>query len=436
MPRRPAVLLLLLLGSLAVLPRAAADPSGFHLYPPAALEAARGPGEEDAAGAEVESEETETALEETAAAEGEQDEAVRQGAPRGGYLPRIDVFFPEGDLDLRVNRLVDKVFFEGQVQYNFVDGDISAFLRYRYYGFRRTYQITGFDSVEFEGLEELEDEFERTRGFLVLTEWPFDYHRRAFFLAEIDRIISNKEALRFDNNRTNTFLRLGYQLGTPNDSRSNAIIGERRAEIRRLFTAYREIGPGGAGFTAGLTWGFDFGPGNYDYVKLEMDTLRRFDLPFGGNFLVGRLHGGSFVHKRFKPAADELQPPDRYTIPRAELFRLDGRDNLKGVSDRVRGTEQLYGTLEWVHPWFVGEKRHAVWLDWDSWYWIFYAGLGTAGFDGDVYGDLSGYYPDVGIGFESSFRHRKYTFFLSGIVARAFEGEGDVEAKLSIKSYH
>src|SRR6478672_2818871 len=53
-------------------------------------------------------------------------------------LPKLDIYFPEGDLDLKVNRLVNKTFFEGQVKYNFINGDITAFLRYRYYGERRT----------------------------------------------------------------------------------------------------------------------------------------------------------------------------------------------------------------------------------------------------------------------------------------------------------
>src|SRR5690349_8327330 len=47
-------------------------------------------------------------------------------------LPRLDIYFPEGDLDLRINRLINKTFFEGQFKYNFINGDITAFLRYRY----------------------------------------------------------------------------------------------------------------------------------------------------------------------------------------------------------------------------------------------------------------------------------------------------------------
>lgn len=152
------------------------------------------------------------------------DEEPRPKPPEERYLPRLDVYFPEGDLDLRVNRLVNKVFFEGQVKYNFVKGDISAFLRYRYYGYQRTAQFTVFDSIEFEDVEEFSSDFDRVRGTLLLMQWPHSFRQRTFLLAELDRISSNKEReveiLRLG--RTNTFLRFGYQLGTPEDARSNA----------------------------------------------------------------------------------------------------------------------------------------------------------------------------------------------------------------------
>ncbi len=368
--------------------------------------------------------------EETAEPEGEPAEKSQ-----AAFLPRLDVFFPEGELDLRASRLADKVYFEGQVKYSFVNGDITAFLRYRYYGLSRIYQLTGFDAVEFQGVEKLSTEFERVRGLLFLTEWPLDVQHRSFLLGEVDRITSNKEALRFDNDKTNTFLRLGYQIGTPYDPSLNAIVGERRAQVPRLFTAFRDLGEGDFGVTAAATYGFDFTGGDFSYVKVEAEGLKRVDLP-ADLFLVGRVHGGSFPYKRRRQDV----PPDaeravRYTIPRQELFRLDGRDNLKGVSERIRGTEQLYTTLELFVPWFLAEDRRALGLVWDNWYWIFYSGYGATGFETSVYGDPNAWYPDVGIGFESSFRLRKYRFFLSGIVAQALEGTGGVEARLSVKSY-
>lgn len=177
---------------------------------------------------------------------GETSEGQAPKAREEPFLPRLEVLFPEGDLDLRVNRLINKVFFEGQVKYNFINGDISAFLRYRYYGYKRTTQFTVFDTIEFQEVQKFSSDFDRVRGTLLLMQWPHSYHQRTFGLVELDRITSNKEdtieILRLG--RTNTFVRFGYQLGTPEDSRSNAIVGESRARIERLFTAYREIGPG------------------------------------------------------------------------------------------------------------------------------------------------------------------------------------------------
>jgi hypothetical protein len=364
---------------------------------------------------------------------GEEAPAPPQG-PREGFLPRLDVYFPEGDLDLRVNRLINKVFFEGQVKYNFVDGDIDAFLRYRYYGFRRVTQFTVFDSIEFRDIEDLSSDFDRVRGALILFEWPHDYNHRTFLLAEIDRIFSNIPALRFNNDTTNDYLRFGYQLGTPSD-RSTAIVGETRARRERLFTAVREFGPGDAGFTGAVTYAFDYLNGDYEYVKLEAEGVKRFDVT-PRTFLIGRLHGGSFLYKRDVREGPEIPIEDQFSIPRSEFFRLDGRENLKGISDRMPGLEELHTTWEYFFPWFLDASRDFLRLEWQNWYWVLYGGMGTVGFDREVYADFDSYIPDVGIGFESSFRlRRKYRFFLSGIVAQALKGDGGVEARVSVKSY-
>jgi hypothetical protein len=361
-------------------------------------------------------------------------------------LPSLDIDLPDGDLDLRVSRLVGRIFFQGQVKYNFVDGDITAFLRYRIYGHHRTYQVTGFDELEFGSIDRLSDEFVRVRGLLFLTEWPHDYHRRTTFLAEIDRFVSNEESLRFDNEKTNTFVRVGYQIGTPDDERSNAIVGEARAKVDRVFTPLRAIGPYGAGLTAALTYGFDFAGGDYDYVKLEAEALKRFELP-ADLALIGRLHGGTFPYKDERSAREieegggsgeleELFEPFRYRIPFDELFNLEGNDSLRGLDRDRRGTEELHTTWELFIPWFVDQQRHALGVDWDRWYWVLYGGYGTAGFDTDVYTETSTYVKDFGVGFQSSFRLRRYTFFLSGIVAHTLEEGAGPEAHLSIKTYH
>lgn len=362
--------------------------------------------------------------------------------PNEGILPRLDVYFPEGDLDLRVNRLINKTFFEGQVKYNFISGDITAFLRYRYYGYKRTTQFTVFDAIEFDEIDQnLTEDFDRVRGTLLLLQWPHNYNHRTFALVEIDGISSNRRErgsqffVRRD--RTNTFVRLGYQLGTPDEGRSSAIAGETRARTERLFSAFREFGPGDATLTFAVSYGFDFGLGDFDYVKLEFEALKRFDISTR-TFLIGRLHGGTFPHVgRTDPAELPPQPEDIdfYSIPRSDALRLDGRENLKGLGDSRRGIEQLLTTWEYFFPWFLESHRSLMRLDFQNWYWILYTGTGTIGFDREVYTDFGSYVPDAGIGFESSFRLRKYRFFLSGIVAQALKGAGGVEARISVKSY-
>lgn len=354
-------------------------------------------------------------------------------------VPELNVYFPEGELDIRINRLVKKVFAEGQVKYNFVDGDISAFLRYRYYGYARTYQLSVFDEVEFEDLEDFSNDFDRVRGILLLTEWPHSFHHRTFLLTELDRISSNKEELAFDTGKTNLFLRLGYQIGTPNDERSNSIVGESRARVERLFTAFRRIGPGDAGVTGAVTWGTDLAVGDFDYLKIEVAGIKRFELP-RGFALFGRIHGGTFPLKeeleREIPPGGELPLTGRFAIPREEFFRLDGRDNLKGLDERLRGTEELHSTWELVYPWFIGRNYKKLGLQWENWYWVLYGGVGTIGFERDVFTELDEYIYDAGVGFEASFRLRDYEFFLSGLLAEAFNAEGGVQLRLSLKSYH
>jgi hypothetical protein len=359
----------------------------------------------------------------------------RDNGSRERSLPRLDVYFPEGDLDFRLSRLVNKVFFEGQVKYNFIDGDISAFLRYRYYGLERTLQFAVFDAIEFPDIEDFTDDFDRVRGLLLLTEWPYDANHRTFLLGQLDRLSNNKEGLESQNNRTNTYLRLGYQIGTPEDARSNAIVGETRARSERLFTAFRDLGPGKFGLTGALTYGFAFGWGDFDYAKAEFEALKRFDVT-RRSFVIGRIHGGSFLRKQLLARGEDLGEFERYNIPLSEFFRLDGREYLKGVKERLRGTEQLHTTWEYFVPWFLDAHHDFLKLDWQNWYWVLYTGAGTVGFDREVYTDISEYVPDAGVGFESSFQlRRKYTFFLSGVVAQALKGDGGVEARISVKSY-
>ena len=357
-------------------------------------------------------------------------------------LPRLDFYFPEGELDLRVNRLINKTFFEGQVKYNFIKGDITAFLRYRYYGYKRTTQFTVFDAIEFDDIDDsVSEDFDRVRGTLFLFQWPHSYNSRTFGLAEIDRISTNKGERGSDffvrRDRTNPFVRFGYQLGTPDEGRSSAIAGETRARTERLFSAFREFGPGDATFTTALTYGFKLGLGDFDYVKFEFEALKRLDVSTR-TFVIGRLRGGTFPYVGDADPETLLPDPDPidfFAVPGSEVFRLDGRENLKGLGERRRGIEQLLTTWEYFFPWFLESHRNFLRLDFENWYWILYTGIGTIGLDREVYTDFDSYVPDAGIGFESSFRLRKYRFFLSGIVAQALKGDGGVEASISVKSY-
>src|SRR3954462_3481158 len=368
-------------------------------------------------------------------------------APRENprFLSRLDVYFPEGDLDLRINRLINKTFFEGQVKYNFVSGDISAFLRYRYYGLNRTTQLTFFDSISFDRIDQdVTADFDRVRGTLLLMQWPHNYNNRTYFLSELDRISSNRGPSvgngRFlvRRDQTNAFIRLGYQLGTPDEGRSSAIAGETRARTERLFSAFREFGPGSSTLTAALSWGLPYGGADFNYLKFELEGLKRFDIT-QRSFLVGRLHGGTFLHVA-KADRSTLPPQpegiDFYAVPRSEAFNIDGRENLKGVTDRTRGTDAIFTTWEYFFPAFLSKDHHLLRMDWDNWYWVLYAGYGTVVLSHDVLTDFSTYIPDVGIGFESSFWLYKYRFFISGIVAQALKGNGGLQARVSLKSYH
>lgn len=350
-------------------------------------------------------------------------------------LPSLDFYFPEGQMDLQVHSLIKNAYYAGQVRYDFVNGDISAFLRYRYYGFGTVYQIGVFDEIEFENLQKLSNDFTRTRGSLLLLQWPHNYHSRTYLLAELDRYTSNKEEFRFSTNKTNTFIRLGHQLGTPNDRRSNAIVGETRAYTEQLFTPHQKIGPHATGITGALTWAFNNLGGDFQYLKAEGEVVKRFEMPHR-TALVGRLHGGTFFYKKTVRSDPTLDPLDLLSIPRSEYFRLDGRDNLKGVAEKLRGTDQVLTTWEYFIPWFLDDQRQALHLRWQNWYWIAYAGAGAIGLDGSVATRFNNYIPDVGVGFESSVRLKNYTFFLAGVVAHALDETGGLKARLSVKSYH
>jgi hypothetical protein len=176
---------------------------------------------------------------------------------KSGILPSLNVYLPEGRADIRLIKAIRNSLFENQINYNFVSGDISAFLRYKYYGRSQTSTFTFFDSIEFEELEQFSNDFSRTRGALYLQRRPINFYNRIFALAEFDRLTFSQPVDHPDANRTNIYVKLGYQLGTPSDERSNAVVGESRDRVLSLFTAYRDVGPYGRGFSVAATWGLD-----------------------------------------------------------------------------------------------------------------------------------------------------------------------------------
>jgi hypothetical protein len=352
-----------------------------------------------------------------------------------GIFPEINVYLPEGRADIRLLKPIRNSLFENQINYNFVSGDISAFLRYKYYGRRGTSTFTFFDSIEFEELEQFSNEFSRTRGALYLHRRPLNYYNRLYGLLEFDRLTFSRPVDHPDANRTNVYVKFGYQFGTPSDERSNAVVGEARDRLFNLFTAYREVGPRGRGLSVAATYGFDFLGGDYRYVKTEMEGLQAIGLP-RRHRLIWRLHGGYFPFK--KRLLEEFDPllGTPFSVPRYELFRLNGRQELRGYRGTERGPNEAHMTGEYVFPIFTEEPRRFLGLDWTSLYLIGYAGAGNVGNEKSVYTRLSDYKVDVGVGFEAAISFRRYRAFLGALAAKTVvNGVGSPRLLIVLRTY-
>jgi hypothetical protein len=350
-------------------------------------------------------------------------------------FPDLNVYLPEGRADIRLLKPIRNSLFENQINYNFVSGDISAFLRYKYYGRRATSTFTFFDSIEFEELDRLSNDFSRTRGALYLQRRPINYYNRLYGLFEFDRLTFSKPVDHPDANRTNIYVKLGYQYGTPSDERSNAVVGEARDRIFNLFTAYREVGPRGRGVSVAATWGLDFLGGDYRYVKTELEALQAIALP-RRHRLVLRVHGGYFPYK--KRIREEFDPDlgTPFSVPRYELFRLNGRQELKAYRGTERGPNEAYATGEYVVPVFTEESRKFLGLQWNSLYVVGYTGAGNVGNETSTYGRLRDYKVDVGVGFESAVSYRRYRAFLGALVAKTVvNGIGGARLLITLKTY-
>jgi hypothetical protein len=362
---------------------------------------------------------------------------------RRDTLPSVNVYLPEGEASIRLRKLIRNVLFESQIDYEFVNGDISTFLRYKYYARNYTYRIGVFDSIEFPDLTSDSDkEFERVRGGLVLVGIPKDYSNRYFVLLQDDRLTFG-DTDRPDNRKNNIYTKVGYQFGTQFDERMNAIVGEQRGRITPVLTAFRDIGPQRTGLAAAITQSARVATGDYAYTKFEAEGLRRFDLT-PTSFVFSRLHVGSFLSRdkldpeplpRDRDGDGELDPtPDweKYDVPQYELFRLGGREALKsiGSNDKSIGTQEVHITNELFVPIFRNRNYKLGPLYWNTLYGIGYVGAGAVGFTTSTLGDPV---IDAGIGTESAITFGDYDVYLSVLAAHTFQGSDNVDGGTKVR---
>lgn len=360
----------------------------------------------------------------------QQPPTTRPAPESRDIFPNLNLYLPEGEADLRVRKLIKNVLFESQIQYNFVDGDVSTFLRYKYYARDYTYKIGVFDEISFDSIE-LDSsvrDFDRVRGGLLQFEYPADYNNRYFGLLQVDGL-SFGDTERSDNNRSNVYTKLGYQFGTPFDERLNRIVGESRGRNVPVLTAYRDIGPQRHGLAVALTYALpESVGGDYEYTKAEIEGLKRFD--FGETqLIITRLHLGSMLQKKEVPLLNPDRPVyEGFSVPRYELFKLGGRDALKGVDDnRSRGTDEFHWTNEYFVPIFRNAEKKFLKATWTNLFAIAYGGAGSVGYDTDAFTDTTNYVYDAGLGFEASLTVRDYDVLLSAVYARTLRAPAEIE---------
>ncbi len=362
---------------------------------------------------------------------------------RRDTLPSVNIYLPEGEASIRLRKLIRNVLFESQIDYEFVNGDISTFLRYKYYARNYTYRIGVFDSIGFPDItSDSEKEFERVRGGLLLVGVPKDYSNRYFFLLQDDRLTFG-DTDRPDNRKNNIYTKIAYQYGTQFDERMNAIAGEQRGRITPVLTAFREIGPQRTGLAAAITQAATVATGDYTYTKFEAEGLHRFDLT-PTSFIFSRLHLGTFLARdlvdpapvpRDRDGDDEVDPVpewEKYNIPQYELFRLGGREALKSISsgDEAIGTQEVHLTNELFVPIFRNKNYKLGRLYWNTLYGIGYVGVGAVGFKSSELGDPV---IDAGIGTESAITFGDYVVFLSVLAAHTVQGTDTIDGGTKVR---
>ena len=356
-------------------------------------------------------------------------------APRGelaGFIPRIAVYVPEGQAEIRLSRLVRSSLYETQFEYDFVSGDIEAYLRYKYYGSRQSFTLAAFDRVSFPALESLSLGYDRVRGLSAFVRRPVGLHGRLILLAEVDRFNvsgAKKPHEAADDGRTNLFGKAGFQWGTEDDDFANRISGDPNDRVRNLFTVTRAFGPNGRGLSLGVTYGAPLL--DYEYLKVEGEAVQALDI--GRGRVVGRLHAGFFP---YKPEDPDGEPSTGlpYRIPAAEYFSLEGRDALRGIRDGPFGTDEVHLTLEGFVPVFVARNAEFLKASWDTLYAVAYAGAGNAGMGREVYTRLGDFRYDAGIGFEVSLRVLRYRVFVSALAARSLGRSGSPRFLMTVRT--
>ncbi|MBV8518178.1 MAG: hypothetical protein JO197_12325 [Acidobacteria bacterium] len=364
---------------------------------------------------------------------------------RRDSLPAVNIYLPEGQASIRLRKLIRNVLFESQIDYRFVNGDISTFLRYKYYARNYTYRLGVFDSISFPDVgSDDQKEFERVRGGLLLFGIPKDYNNRYFLLLQDDRLTFGIN--RPDNLKNNIYTKIGYQYGTQFDERMNAIVGEQRGRITPVLTAFRDIGPQKTGLAAAITQSSRVANGDYQYTKLEAEGLHRFDLT-PTSFVFSRLHVGAFLKRDLiEPPPvptdkdgdmkiDPLEPWEFYDVPQYELFRLGGREALRSIATNgfEIGTHETHMTHELFVPVFRNRDYHLGSLYWNTAYAVGYFGAGAVGFN---YSDMvksKRLVADVGLGTESAFAFRDYDIYLSLIVAHTLKHPDDIDAGTKVR---
>ncbi len=379
----------------------------------------------------------------TTTAPGVLSDAASAAYERRDSLPSVNIYLPEGEASIRLRKLIRNVLFESQIDYEFVNGDISTFLRYKYYARNYTYRLGVFDSIGFPDLtSDSEKEFERVRGGLLLIGVPKDYSNRYFFLLQDDRLTFG-DTDRPDNRKNNIYTKIAYQYGTQFDERMNAIAGEQRGRITPVLTAFRDIGPQRTGLAAAVTQAFTVATGDYTYTKFEAEGLRRFDLT-STSFIFTRLHVGTFLARnevdpvpvpRDRDGDGEIDPVpewEKYEVPQYELFRLGGREALKSISSGESGigTQEVHLTNELFVPIFRNKSYKLGPLYWNTLYGIGYVGVGSVGFQTSDLGDPV---IDAGIGTESAITFGDYDVYLSVLAAHTVQGTDAIDGGTKVR---